>query len=397
MLLHLLAGRCVRKMNSPDSRQTKKSNIPEQVPILTSTAVPVDSNSKCLEQPLEAKKVLTHKDLGPGYLQYLGPTELALYRAYRIASPEDRQFMIERGEVESEEVEKAFILEHIFDHLPVPGKDFTPVEPAEGNEIYLEPGLRELFLLEKQKKLSIHYLDHQRFTFETRTKVVDMMAGKLVSSSWRRDTFLLAVNILDTVLSRGELRPNELIIYSLACIKIAVKLNERYFMSFEDLVASVSEVITKEKMDRAEMNILTFLDFDVLGIPSHQFLIRINQLDKFNKPLLTMAKYLLEVSLLDLPLVAELPSKVAAACYALARRIMVDSSWSPSRHYYSGYSLEELEPLIDTLIDTVHRLPTTSRIFPHYYHEKRYFVSDRVHSVLCPDYKIGQFKVESLL
>lgn len=298
--------------------------------------------------------------------------------------------MIAGGEVDEAEVEKAFVLERIFDHLPVPGIDFEPVESVEGPEMYLEPGLRELFLTEKQKKLSFLYLDHQPFTFDTRTRVVDMMAGKLAGSTWRRDTFLLAVNLLDTVLSRGEIRGNELVVYSLACIQIAVKLNERYLMGFNDLVSSASETITKEKMERAEMNILNFLEFDLYGIPSHQFLIRINHLDKFNKPLLTMAKYLLEVSLYDLSLVTELPSKVAAACYALARRILVDACWSPSRHYYSGYSLEELEPLIETLIDTVQRLPIDSNIFPHYNSDKRYFTSDRVHSVLCPNYRAGQ-------
>ncbi|KAJ9069773.1 B-type cyclin [Entomophthora muscae] len=367
-----------------DSRSAKKARLPSDAP---STSGSEDSQSD-YESELSEPSPVKSRDLGPGFIQYFTPAELELYHAYHGANPEERQAMVDRGEVDAAEMERAYQLEHIFDHLPVPGKDFEPPTTETLPEMFLDPALRRIFLEETNRKLTLSYMDHQTFSFETRTRVVEMMALKLHASCWRRDTFLLAVNLLDSVLAKGSVRGTELIIYSMVCILIATKLNERIPMSVDELASTMAEDVPLPKMEKAELNVLNFLNFDVYCIPSHQFLIRIGFYDKFNKHIITQAKYFLEISLYEITLVTELPSKLAAACYALARRILVGPEWTAGHHYYSGYTLDELEPIIEIILDVIERIPIDSNISIRYNCTRHQFASHTAFSIFCRDYDV---------
>lgn len=64
---------------------------------------------------------------------------------------------------------------------------------------------------------------------------------------------------------------------------------------------------------------------------------------------LTLSRYLLELSLHEAKFVAERPSKIAAACLCLSLKMKKEHSWNVNFSYHTGYEERELEKLMHDL------------------------------------------------
>lgn len=64
---------------------------------------------------------------------------------------------------------------------------------------------------------------------------------------------------------------------------------------------------------------------------------------------LTLARYILETSLLEYDFITLKSSKMAAACLALAMAMKKLGSWTPTLEYYTGYSRTDLTELVGKL------------------------------------------------
>lgn len=65
----------------------------------------------------------------------------------------------------------------------------------------------------------------------------------------------------------------------------------------------------------------------------------------------TLAKYLLELSIMDYQIVHYHPSEVSAACLCLAVKLLDDDdcTWDETLQFYSTYSEEHLQPIMNRL------------------------------------------------
>lgn len=74
----------------------------------------------------------------------------------------------------------------------------------------------------------------------------------------------------------------------------------------------------------------------------------------------TLAKYLLELSILDYNLVHYHPSEVSAACLCMAIKLLDDEecSWDETLEFYSTYSEEHLQPIMYRLASLVFKTTT---------------------------------------
>ena len=71
----------------------------------------------------------------------------------------------------------------------------------------------------------------------------------------------------------------------------------------------------------------------------------------------TLAKYLLELSIMDYQLVHYHPSEVSAACLCLAVKLLDDDdcTWDETLEFYSTYSEQHLQPIMNRLALLVHK------------------------------------------
>ncbi|KFM65910.1 G2/mitotic-specific cyclin-B3, partial [Stegodyphus mimosarum] len=72
--------------------------------------------------------------------------------------------------------------------------------------------------------------------------------------------------------------------------------------------------------------------------------------------LLTLARYILETSLMDYDLIDVLDSKMAAASLLLALK-MKGEKWTPTLQYYSGYQENQLIDLVILLNKNISAAP----------------------------------------
>ncbi|KAJ1662220.1 B-type cyclin [Coemansia sp. RSA 25] len=101
---------------------------------------------------------------------------------------------------------------------------------------------------------------------------------------------------------------------------------------------------------QAERYVLRMLGFD-MGWPGPlSFLRRISKADTYDPTTRTLAKYLMEVTLMDERFIAVPCSKVAAIAHYLAMRFLDKGPWTRAHAFYSGYFESELAPYVPVLV-----------------------------------------------
>lgn len=74
-------------------------------------------------------------------------------------------------------------------------------------------------------------------------------------------------------------------------------------------------------------------------------------------PILTLARFILEYSLMDYATVTIPDSKLAAASLYLALRMKKISKWTRTLEFYTGYKLEQIMTIVHLLNNGLHAKP----------------------------------------
>ncbi|GBN14663.1 G2/mitotic-specific cyclin-B3 [Araneus ventricosus] len=113
----------------------------------------------------------------------------------------------------------------------------------------------------------------------------------------------------------------------------------------DDFLYICDDSYNRPEFLETEVKILKAINFD-LGIPlSYRFLRRYARCARISMEMLTLARFILETSLMDYELIDVLDSKLAAAALLLALK-MKDMEWTPTLEYYTEYKESELQDLI---------------------------------------------------
>ncbi|XP_051155373.1 G2/mitotic-specific cyclin-B3 [Leptopilina boulardi] len=179
-----------------------------------------------------------------------------------------------------------------------------------------------------------------------RSLLVDWMVEVQESFELNHETLYLAVKLVDLYLTKVTVGKETLQLLGAASLFIASKFDERIPPMVEDFLYICDGAYTQKELLRMEMNILKIVDYD-LGIPlSYRFLRRYARCAKVSMPTLTLARYILEYSLMDYATIMFSDSKMAAAALFLALQMKDLSGWTPTLEYYTGYALSELKEVV---------------------------------------------------
>lgn len=130
---------------------------------------------------------------------------------------------------------------------------------------------------------------------------------------------------------------------------IASKYEEMYPPEIGDFAFVTNNTYTKHQIRQMEMKILRALNFG-LGrpLPLH-FLRRASKIAEVDVELHTLAKYLMELTMLDYDMVHFAPSQIAAGAFCLALKILDNGEWTPTLQHYLCYTEESLLPIMQHL------------------------------------------------
>ncbi|XP_073818484.1 cyclin B3 [Musca autumnalis] len=191
-----------------------------------------------------------------------------------------------------------------------------------------------------------------------RSLLVDWMVEVQETFELNHETLYLAVKIVDQFLCKEVINKDKLQLLGAAALFIACKFDERTPPLIEDFLYICDGAYKHDELIQMEMATLKVIQFD-LGIPlSYRFLRRYARCAKVPMPTLTLARYILELSLMDYDCITFSDSKMACAALFMALRLHGDAQpWTETLIYYTGYKLADFADIVPILNAGLHRKP----------------------------------------
>ena len=213
-----------------------------------------------------------------------------------------------------------------------------------------------------------HYMDNQaEIQWSMRSVLMDWLIQVHNRFSLLPETLFLCVNYIDRFLSCKIVSLGKLQLVGATAIFVAAKYEEINCPSVGEIVYMVDGGYTVDEILKAERFMLSMLQFE-LGWPGPMsFLRRISKADDYDLETRTLAKYFLEVTIMDERFVGSPPSYIAAGAHCLARLMLKKGDWvsgsnlrsrgnanvlqSLAHVYYSGYTWGQLRPLVSMMME----------------------------------------------
>ncbi|KAL8656872.1 MAG: hypothetical protein Q9226_002482 [Calogaya cf. arnoldii] len=197
-----------------------------------------------------------------------------------------------------------------------------------------------------------HYMDNQaEIQWSMRSVLMDWLVQVHHRFQLLPETLFLCVNYIDRFLSSKIVSLGKLQLVGATAIFVAAKYEEINCPSVQEIVYMVDGGYTIDEVLKAERFMLSMLQFE-LGWPGPMsFLRRISKADDYDLETRTLAKYFLEITIMDERFIGSPPSFVAAGAHCLARMMLKKGNWSPAHTYYSEYTYTQLYSLVLLMVE----------------------------------------------
>jgi G2/mitotic-specific cyclin 3/4 len=182
--------------------------------------------------------------------------------------------------------------------------------------------------LQERMKPNASYMDHQaEIQWSMRSVLMDWLVQVHNRFTLLPETLFLAVNYVDRFLSCKVVSLGKLQLVGATALFVAAKYEEINCPSVQEIVYMVDGAYTVDEILKAERFMLSMLHFE-LGWPGPMsFLRRISKADDYDLETRTLAKYFLEITVMDERFVGCAPSFLAAGAHSLARFMLKKGEW----------------------------------------------------------------------
>ncbi|GAB0203854.1 G2/mitotic-specific cyclin-B1 [Grus japonensis] len=200
--------------------------------------------------------------------------------------------------------------------------------------------------LEENQPVRPKYLAGREINGNMRAILVDWLVQVQVKFRLQQETLYMAVAIMDRFLQDNPVSKKMLQLVGVTSMFIASKYEEVFPPLIGDFVYVTDHTYTKFQICQMEMKILQALEFG-LGrpLPPH-FLRRASKIAEVDFEQHNLAKYLMELSIVDYDMVHFPPSKTASAASCLALKLLNGSEWTPTLQHYMAYTETDLLPVM---------------------------------------------------
>merc|ERR1711888_366322 len=206
------------------------------------------------------------------------------------------------------------------------------------------------------------YLKHLE---KRRSVLVDWLVEVQIQFKLLQETLFLTVNTIDRFLAlEGKtLHRSKLQLVGVAAMFLASKIEEVYAPAVSDFVYITDNAYDEAEIRQMELRIIRALNFDLCQPIALNFLRRYSKAGDVDVLQHSLAKYTLEVCLLDYNLVSTPGSLLAAASLCLSLLLLdpsqsLETVWNQTLWFYSGYTPEqvlEVVPKLATNMTKMHR------------------------------------------
>lgn len=194
-----------------------------------------------------------------------------------------------------------------------------------------------------------------------RNFLVDWLIEVHQQFSLIQETLYLTVAVLDRFLQEegATISTKQLQLVGVTSMLIAAKYEEMYPPEVDDFVYITDKAYKQSEILQMEMRILKTLDFD-LGRPLPiNFLRRCSKAGLVDGDIHGLAKYVMELTLVDYKFAHVEPSRVSAASLALSMHLLdpahppLRQVWTSTLAHYTAYGLTDIEETVRSLAETL--------------------------------------------
>ncbi|XP_075446660.1 G2/mitotic-specific cyclin-B1-like isoform X1 [Ascaphus truei] len=210
--------------------------------------------------------------------------------------------------------------------------------------------------LEAEQAVRLNYLEGQEVTGHMRAILIDWLVLVQIRFKLLQETLFMTVAILDRFLQEHPVPKKLLQLVGVTSMFIACKYEEMYPPEIDDFAFVTDHSCTTAQIRNMEMQILRVLGFAIgRPLPLH-FLRRASKIGEVDSELHILAKYLMELVMVDYDMVHIPPSQVAAAAFCLALKVLGAGEWTPTLQHYMAYTEVSLIPVMQHIAKNVTRV-----------------------------------------
>ena len=152
------------------------------------------------------------------------------------------------------------------------------------------------------------------------------------------ETIFLASNIFDRVITTLKVSSDQSCSVMLVSLMIAAKFEEIFPPSVKHLLRRATDLgitdLNHQRVYDIEHEILKAIKYDLSYPNPFNFLRRVSKVDDYNSETRTVAKYFMEISIVDQRLAHFTPSRLSASAFWCATKVLKGNEWV--LHVYLG-------------------------------------------------------------
>ena len=187
------------------------------------------------------------------------------------------------------------------------------------------------YLREQEVKTLPNSYESASITAKDRFKIMSQLIEVHHMFRLLPETIFLACNIFDRVNTTLKVSKDQASAVMLVSLLVASKFEEIFPPSVKHIIKRGLELgitdFTNQKVYDIEHEILKAIKYDLSYPNPFNFLRRASKADDYNSETRTVAKYFMELSIVELKLVPFTPSRVAAAAFWCATKMLRNCAW----------------------------------------------------------------------
>ncbi|KAA0723118.1 G2/mitotic-specific cyclin-B3 [Triplophysa tibetana] len=191
--------------------------------------------------------------------------------------------------------------------------------------------------------------DQPNLNGNMRAILVDWLVEVQENFELNHETLYLAVKITDHYLAASQTKREALQLIGSTAMLIASKFEERAPPCLDDFLYICDDAYKRSQLNAMEICILQALNFDINIPVPYRFLRRYAKCVNAGMDTLTLARFICELSLMEMQFVPVRASLLASACLLIALVTKDLGGWTPCLQFHSGYNVEDLLPVVRNL------------------------------------------------
>lgn len=239
-----------------------------------------------------------------------------------------------------------------------------PVDNPDDNTAHYK-----LLLAQEMKHRAVPaYLDtiQKEMTEADRSSLVQKILKTCHYAGFEASTLHLAVCYMDAALSKQFIPKNKFDIGAVTCIVLAMKHDETYnvwsIRSLTKMYCGSAGVIADEEVIVMETLVLSALDWCALRPHAYSFLWCAMDCSELDQQTRFLVQYLMDLALLQYPLLRFRYSVIAASCVLIASWRLKKQKWNDELVDATGYDARDLCFCVEAIVDAC-RSPTMCDTF----------------------------------